>query len=452
MRKLLIFLCSVLVIMPNLVCITAQTAYNSELVSYAPEIFYLANTDTDTAVFSKNADTACAPASFAKITTAILALEFCEDLDEKVTVSRNAIQLLFGTGSSVAGLAADEEVKMRDLLYCLLLSSSNDAANAIAEHIAKDIPTFVNLMNDFAAAIGCKNTNFVNAHGLDAEGQRTTASDMYLILKHALEIPMFKEITAEYGHTVAKTNKSAARSVYNRNPLINSYSVYYYKYSGGGITGATKLSGECLASFAQKDGYTYICITMKGAYEHINKSADKLNTSYIASRKMYQWAFENMKLKIVADTSRIVDEIAVKYGSDADYVALVPEKEITALVPVSVRPEGLSIVTDASSKPESVTAPVTKGQIIAKAKIYYSNEAVAEVNLVAASDVARSGKKAVVLGLKTFFLSKPFYAVLAVLAAGVILLAVLAYVSGKRRKKKRKTGKRSSGLYTDFKK
>lgn len=452
MRKLLIFLCSVLVIMPNLVCITAQTAYNSELVSYAPEIFYLANTDTDTAVFSKNADTASAPASFVKITTAILAIEFCENLDEEVTVSQNAVRLLLGTGSSVAGLIAGEKVKMRDLLYCLLLSSSNDAANAIAEHIAKDIPTFVNLMNDFAKAIGCKNTNFVNAHGLDAEGQRTTASDMYLILKHALEIPVFKEITAEYGHTVPKTNKNAARNVYNRNPLINSYSEYYYKYSGGGVTGSTQLSGECLASFAQKDGYTYICIAMKGSYEHINGSADKLNTSYVASRKMYQWAFENMKLKIVADTSRIVDEIAVKYGNDADYVALVPEKEITALVPLSARAEGLSIVTDTSSKPESVTAPVTKGQIIAKANIYYSNEVVAEVNLVAVNDVARSEKKAVVLGIKEFFSAKPFFAVLAVLAAGLILLAALAYVSGKQRKKKRKTDRRSSGHYTNFKK
>lgn len=454
MKKLIIFLCFVLVIMPNLTFLTADSAYNSELVSYAPEIFYLANTDTDTEVFSKNADKPSAPASLVKIAAAVLAFEFCEDLDTEVVVSKNAVESLFGTGSSVAGLVVGERLKMRDLLHCLLLSCSNDAANAIAEHIAGDIPTFINLMNDFAKAIGCTNTNFVNVHGLDAETQKTTASDMYLILKHALQIPMFKEIVAKYEHKIPKTNKSGERNIYNRNPLINSYSEYYYKYSGGGITGSTPLSGECLASFARKDGYTYICIAMKGTYDRIDGSAEKLNTSYVASRKMYQWAYQNMKLKVVADASRIVDEIRVKNGKDVDYVALVPEKEVTALVPLSANLEGLSIVTDADAKPESVDAPIKKGQVITKANIYYSNEIIAEINLVAVNDVSRSDLKAAAFSVQDFFTSKPFFAVLSILAISLILFAVLAYISGKRNaKKKKKTRRNSKGdLYTDFKK
>lgn len=452
MKKLLIFFCLCLAIMPSFTFF-CNAAYNSELVSFTPEVFFLANADTDTVIFSKNEDVICAPASLVKIATAVLALEFCEKPDTVVTVSGSAIEPLLGTGSTVAGLIKGERVSMRDLLYCLLLPGANDAANVIAEQIAKEIPIFINLMNDFAKAIGCKNTNFVNAHGLDREDQTTTAADMYLILKHAIGIPMFKEIIAEYGYTVPKTNKSAARNVYNRNPLINSYSDYYYKYSVGGITGSTQQSGECLASLAQKDGYTYICIAMKGSYEHINGSSEKLNTSFVASKKMYQWAFENMKLKIVADTSRIVDEIKVSSGEDTDYVPLVPEKEITALVPLSAQPEGLSIITDISTKPASVAAPVKKGQIIAQADIYYSKTVVARVNLVALNDVERSEKKAIVFALKNFFTSKPFFAVLIVFAASIIGFVALAYVRGKKNPKKKKAGRKpENNRYTNFKK
>ncbi len=262
---------------------------------------------------------------------------------------------------------------------------------------------------------------------------------MYLILKHAIKTPMFKEIIAEYDYTVPKTNKSAARNIYNRNPLVNSYSDYYYKYSVGGITGSTQQSGECLASVAQKDGYTYICIAMKGSYERINGSTDKFNTSFVASKKMYQWAFENMKLKIVSDTSRIVDEIKVRSAEDADYVSLVPEKEITALVPLSAQTEGLSIVTDITTKPESVAAPVRKGQIIAQADIYYSKTVIARVNLVALNDVQRSEKEAIVFALKDFFASKPFFVVLIIFTAGIFVFVASAYTE------KKETGEEAGG-------
>lgn len=439
--------------MPNLT-VLSSAAYNSELVSYAPDIFYLANTDTDVAVFSKNAEKSAAPASLVKIATAVLAIEFCENIDTEVTVSQNAVELLFGTGSSVSGLVAGEKIKMRDLLYLLLLMGANDAANVIAEYVAKDIPTFINLMNDFAKAIGCENTNFTNAHGLDDSNQKTTAYDMYLILKHAIKIPLFKEIVSVYEYKVPATNKISRRTVYNRNPMINIYSDYYYKYLGGGITGSTELSGENFASFAQRDGYTYICIAMKGDHRVIKNSSLKMNTSYIATREMYRWAFENMGLKIVADSTRIVDEIEVKNGKDSSHVALIPEKEVTALVPLSAKLEGLSIVTDESSKPESVSAPVKKGDVIAKANIYYSNTIVATVNLVALNDVERSEKKAILSIVKSIFTSKPFYVVLIFFVIGfmISLTAIYNYSKRKTEKKRKDSSHHQKNPYTQFKK
>ncbi len=144
MKKLLIFFCICLAVIPS-TSLLCNTAYNSELASYAPEVFFLANSDTDTVIFSKNENMISAPASLVKIATAVLALEFCENLDTQATVSESAIAPLLGTGSTVAGLVAGEKLRMRDLLYCLLLPGANDAANVIAEQIAKEIPVFINL-------------------------------------------------------------------------------------------------------------------------------------------------------------------------------------------------------------------------------------------------------------------------------------------------------------------
>ncbi len=453
MRKVLIFLCSAVIFVSNLT-ILSYAAYNSELVSYAPDIFFLANTDTDVAVFSKNAKETAAPASLVKIATAVLAIEFCENIDTEVTVSKNAVELLYGTGSSIAGLVEGEKIKMRDLIYVLLLTGANDAANVIAEYVAKDIPTFINLMNDFANALGCENTNFANAHGLDNSEQKTTAYDMYLILKHAIKIPLFREIVSVYDYKVPATNKSSARVVYNRNPMINKYSEYYYKYMCGGITGSTELSGESFASFAQKDGYTYICIAMKGAYKAIGKSTERKNTCYAASKEMYGWVFDNMRLKVVADSTRIIDEIEVKNGKDSSHVALIPEKEVTALVPLSAKLEGLSIVTDKQTKPSSISAPVKKGEVVAKANIYYSNTVIATVNLVALNDIERSSKKTAVSIVKSLFTSKPFYTVLIIFATGIVIFSIAVYIlSKKKSEKKRKLGShRQKNPYTQFKK
>ncbi len=451
MKKVLIFFCSVLVILPNLLSVRANAAYNTELASYAPQIFYLVNMDTDTVVFCKNENQTCAPASFVKAVTAILALEFFDNLTQKVTVSQNAVGLLSGTGSTVINLLPGEKVPMRDLLYALLLPGANDAANVIAETIGKDIPTFINLMNDFAKAMGCTDTHFVNAHGLDAEGQVTTAHDMYLIFKHALGNTVFKEMLGKYGYTMPATNKCAARNLYSRNPQVNSYSPYYYKYTRGGITGSTPLSGNCLLSFAQKNGYTYICVAMKGENKVIGSNPEARNAAYVATKEMMGWAFENMRLKIVAEASRIVDEIPVKYGKDTDHIALSPEKEITALVPVNAEASGLSIVAD--SKPDSLTAPVKKGQIVSKAGVYYAGELVAEINLVAVNDVSFSEKEAVIGSIKSFLYSKPFLAILGLFAFATVIFALLVYSSGRRKRLKnaaKRARQEGSTVVTDY--
>lgn len=112
------------------------------------QIYLLVNLDNDTVIFEKDADKQAAPASLTKIMTATVVLENCKDLDEEVEASYEAIHLLDGTGSSIVGLEPGEKMSIKNLLYCLLVRSGNDAANVLAMHVGGSIEGFVKMMND----------------------------------------------------------------------------------------------------------------------------------------------------------------------------------------------------------------------------------------------------------------------------------------------------------------
>ena len=149
---------------------TVNGFYDIEAPKYTPDIALLVNADTDTVIFSKNADKVTAPASLVKIVTAMVALKKTSDLNTKITCSEKAIESLSGTYSTVMGLKAGEVTTLEMLLYGMFLPSANDAAAVIADHFGKgDQQKFVDEMNEYVKGLGCKNTHFANAHGLDAE-------------------------------------------------------------------------------------------------------------------------------------------------------------------------------------------------------------------------------------------------------------------------------------------
>ncbi len=152
------------------------------------------NLSTGQVVYAKNLYERLYPASTTKILTAYLALKYCDDLDAYVTVSENAAKQ--AADSSVCDLRAGDRVKLRDLLYGMMLRSGNDAAIAIAEHVSGSVEAFAELMNREAAAMGATQTHFVNPNGLPDANHYTTVYDMYLIFAKALENQMFSEIIA----------------------------------------------------------------------------------------------------------------------------------------------------------------------------------------------------------------------------------------------------------------
>lgn len=423
---------------------TKNGYYDIDAPEYETDIALLVNADTDTVIYSKNADVITAPASLAKITTALVALSKCDDLQTVITCSEKTINSLLGTGSSIAGLKAGEQVTLEMLLYCLFLMSGNDAALAIAEYFGNgDVNAFVAEMNAYVKELGCKNTYFANPHGLDDETikgfdsdkqNRTTASDMYLISKKALANDHINKISSKYGKTMPATNKSDVRYLYNTNPLLNSYSYYYYEGAVGLKTGTTDKAGCCLISSATKDGYTYISIAMKGNDQYV-ADGERRNTAYLMCRYMLRWAFSNVKIKELADTSYNVGEVAVKYGRGNDYVALVPNDNISAVVHKDIDIDNMKIEY-AEGFPEEVDAPVKKGDVIGKADVVYDGVHIASVTLVAQDDVKKNYLWAMFNWLEKIMSSKGF--IITVIIIAVILIILFFATKNERQRRKRR--------------
>ena len=442
MKKRLTFFLSIMLIItilaPTLFAIPASATYNGE-IDFKSDIVYLENLDQNTVIFNKNSTKVTAMASLTKITTAMIVLDNCDNLDEEVTVSASAIASLKGTNSSTAGTKVGEILTVRQLLNLMLVRSANEAACILAEHIAGDIPTFVEMMNEFVKSIGCENTHYVNPHGLDAEGHYTTAEDLAIIIKYALQNSIFCEIVASPSYTIEATNKRPETTYTSTNNLLLSNSSYYYEPCKGIKTGTTNNAGNCLASYASKNGYTYLCIIIGAPSDYLNEEATiKTNFAFRETRQAYEWVFSNIKLKNIASTTDVVDVVDVALAKKTDHVRLVPANDVATLMPANVDTTLLEIKTVPGSVSEDLKAPIKAGTILGQAEIKYAGEIIETVDLVAGEDVERSGPAALKYAIKTFIKSKFMRFVYIGIAILVLVIIALRYYNKNIRRKKPK--------------
>lgn len=439
MKKIIsLLLCAVLIF--SVFSVGAGASFNSLLETEA-DIVLLVNTDSETVIFDKNADKRSAPASLTKIVTCMLVLENCQDLSQTVTAKRSSLDGLYAMNAATVGILAGEQLSVMDLLKCLMIPSAADAANILADFIGGDIPSFVNMMNDFAARLGCADTHFVNAHGLDeGEGSYTTANDLYKITKYALQNQTFKEITSTVYAQIAPTAKYPhVRNLWQTNKMMRKeYSDYYAPYISGVKTGHTSKAGQCVISTASKNGYNYMLIVMNAPQYDIDGDGVEENVAFTDSRKIYEWAFKNIVLTKVTASTDVVTVVGVELSLDADHIRLVPAQEISALVPSGTNTGSLVIRPIEEATPKTVKAPVRKGDVLGKAEILYGDAVVATVDLVAAEDVQRSSLLWIWSGVKSALTSWVFKS-LFIIAAVLILIYILLiirrnYIRKKRRK------------------
>lgn len=225
------------------------------------------------------------PASITKIMTAMLALQSGK-LNDTVTITQDNVTL--EDGSQVCGFVAGDQVTLDQLLHCLLVYSGNDAASAIAEYVGGSTENFVQMMNDYAAKLGCTGTHFSNPHGLQDENHYTTPYDIYLMLNEAFTYPEFTEITELPSYTVTYTGSDGTE----KSTTLTATDHYLTGEATapkdvtilGGKTGTTEVAGNCLAILTQNAyGKTFVSIVMGAAtkellYQEMNSLLQNINS------------------------------------------------------------------------------------------------------------------------------------------------------------------------------
>lgn len=305
----------------NMLQTHAQTVWPGG-TEIAGETAIVMEASTKTVLYEKNADTRHYPASITKIMTALLAIERCS-MEEYVVFSKDAVYKTEGSG-----IARDvnEVMTMEQCLYGLMLESANECAYAIAEHVGGDYETFIRMMNERAAEIGCRHTHFNNPHGLPDENHYTCAYDMALISAEALENDLFRRIVGTKSYTIPPTNKHEEETpLRNSHKMLNAYDGSDYLYEGciGGKTGYTDAAGNTLVTFARRNNMTLICVALKEKAAMQYQDTIALLDSCFAH--FQTWNIAESERKYTFD--RIQKEIPVKEGetlsmNPGDYIVL----------------------------------------------------------------------------------------------------------------------------------
>ena len=249
---------------------------------------------TGTVLFEKNSHDHCYPASITKIMTSLLAVKN-SGMEEEVTFSKEAVYNTEGSGIS---RDVGEVMTMRNCLYGLMLESANECGYAIAEHTGGNYDNFINMMNEEADRLGCKDTNFNNPHGLPDEDHWTCAYDMALISREALKNDLFRMIVNTRRYSIPPTNKHQEETyLSNHHKMRNNYKgdeQYLYEYCIGGKTGYTSVAGSTLVTFAEKDGMTLICVVMR----------EMSPNHYTDTRSLLDYCFENYQIWNIAENEK----------------------------------------------------------------------------------------------------------------------------------------------------
>ena len=270
----------------------------------------LVDEDSGEVLFSKNSRVRMFPASTTKIMTLMLALESGIPLDSPVTIPAEAADI--PEGSSVIPVMPGDVVSFADLLYGFMLSSGNDGANAIAVLVDGSIPAFVEHMNRRAAELGCEGTHYVNAHGYHDPEHYTTAQDLALMSRIAMENPDFRKIVAaaKWTMTIRRDGKETSQDIISRNSLLQSGEKYYYPECTGIKTGHHNKAGWCFVGSAERNGMRVICVVLN--------CAEEMSKWYDAAR-LFEYGFtryEPVTLSSLLERAR--NQFAAVRVEDAD--------------------------------------------------------------------------------------------------------------------------------------
>ena len=342
-----------------------------EIVEYS-ESAILIETTTGKVLYEKEADLEKVPASMTKIMSMILIMDSIHNgnitLNDDVVISENASSM----GGSQVYLNTGETYKVKELLKSIAIASANDAVVAMSEKVAGSTEKFVEMMNEKCKELGCTHTNFVNPHGLDAEGHYSSARDMALMGNYLVSnYPEILDYTSIYEDYLQRPDGSNTWLV-NTNKLVR-----FYNDVDGLKTGFTSTAGYCLTSTAKKNNMRLVGVVM-GVDSPDNRTSDTV--------KMLNYGFNSYKLSTIYEKDKIIDEVRVEKGKKAS-VKIVLMNNATELLNINDKNKNYTI----NVKIDKIEAPIKKGDKVGVAEII-DNEGniITKIGLTVAENVKKA--------------------------------------------------------------
>jgi len=398
--------------------------------------FILIEMETGQVLAEKNADERRSPASTTKIMTALIALEKA-DLEDDMTASDNAINSV-EYDYVTAGIKIGETLKFKHLLDLMMITSANEASNIIAENVAEDgtIYGFARLMNEKAAALGLTGTHFVNPNGTENEDHYSTARDLAILARAAMQNDKFREVVGRTEFSLPDTNLRKASQwntghLYATNQLLRSRSSYYSKVTGI-KTGFTNKAGYCLVSSAiNPEGLELIAVVL---------GADKQDTLYRESQALLEYGFKNFKMRDLTKKGEYVDRYEVADAVDGKKVEIITNGEMKWILPASDEElkNDLKIVKTFN---EPFAAPISQGQVVGKIEYFYKGKSIGTVDLVAKEGIEKTtfaiirDKYREIVSNERFIFGVKAAAVLVVV---IIILSYFLRITNRRRNRSRR--------------
>lgn len=325
----------------------------------------LMDASTGQILYADNADVSLPPASITKIMTLLLIMQEIEagtlHYDDMVTASARAKSM----GGSTIYLDAGESMSVRDLIKGIAVASANDACVAMAEHIAGSEEVFVRRMNEEAARLGMEHTHFVNTNGLPAEGHVSSALDVAIMARELMRYPDIFTFTTIWTDSLRNGNFSLA----NTNRLIR-----FYEGATGLKTGSTSEAGCCICATAERDGLSLIAVVL---------GAPTSNDRFGDARTLLDFGFANYALWQSEDPHV---KVRITKGEQASVSTTMAEPLLMLLTKADKAKAVLITET-----PDSLSAPVTAGQVVGRAVCRCGDIEIAACDLLAAEDVKKLG-------------------------------------------------------------
>jgi len=353
---------------------------------------FLYESTTDTVIYAYNPDTPVHPGSLAKIMLAMIVLEHCQ-MDDMVTVTEG-IQSYIPAGSNNMAtqdgkserLKSNEKLTVGDLLHGVILLNANDAAVALAHHVAGTTGEFLKLMNNRAKQLGCTNTEFGNISGLYTAVSTSSGRDMAKILREAMKNEDFAQIMMTKSYSIPATEVSKAREFKTQNYLIDDSTLqdFYNRNVTGGMQSYHEDTGASIACTAEYNGMKFVAVVLCAVRTFAENGWQPLNYgNFNEVSELLNYGFSNFKVNRIVYEDMALSQFVVNGGES--YVVGKAMVDIDSVVPKTAQMNNLQMnykIVDGGLR-----APIQKDQLIATLEIQYRNSVMAEVEVYAVSAV-----------------------------------------------------------------